>query len=192
MRCKVGAGCGSARLPFIVSTCVSVQGCSCYFADVSKIGQDSAGCSAFYPLCCFALVALLANMALFRVLRAFLAGFGAFVWVCVVLVFAWLVWLLCACGVRRIKGLWRVCLYFIHLCLPFVLFSSSLTCFCPFACPFLSSLLLSSGCPLCLLFLCGLLFSFPYRTKRKKERVSRSLFPVVGLVVIYWNWLSIF
>ena len=29
------------------------------------------------------LVALLANMALFRVLRGFLAGFGVVVWVCV-------------------------------------------------------------------------------------------------------------
>ena len=40
----------------------------------------------FCPLSRFALVGLLANMALFRVLRAFLARFGAFVWVCVVLV----------------------------------------------------------------------------------------------------------
>ena len=38
------------------------------------------------PLCCFMLVALLANMALFGVLRGFLAWFGGFVWVCVVLV----------------------------------------------------------------------------------------------------------
>ena len=40
---------------------------------------------AFCPLYCFALGALLANMALFRVLRAFLGGFMGFVWVCVVL-----------------------------------------------------------------------------------------------------------
>ena len=38
---------------------------------------------AFYR---FALGALLANMALFRVLRGFLAGFIVFAWVCVVLV----------------------------------------------------------------------------------------------------------
>ena len=37
----------------------------------------------FWSLCCFALVALLANMALFRILRRFLAWFGVFVWVCV-------------------------------------------------------------------------------------------------------------
>ena len=54
----------------------------CYFADVSKIGQDAAGCSAFCPLPRSSLVALLANMALFRVFRAFLARFGWFVWVC--------------------------------------------------------------------------------------------------------------
>ena len=41
---------------------------------------------SFCPLSRFALGALLANMALFRILRAFLARFGGFVWVCVVLV----------------------------------------------------------------------------------------------------------
>ena len=57
-----------------------------YFADVSKIGQDSSRCSAFYSLCRSALGALIADMALFRVFRAFLARFGVVVWVCVVLV----------------------------------------------------------------------------------------------------------
>ena len=41
---------------------------------------------SFYSLSRFALGAFPMNMALFRVLRAFLEGFGAFVWVCVVLV----------------------------------------------------------------------------------------------------------
>ena len=41
---------------------------------------------AFCPLSRFVLVGLLANMPLFRVLRAFLEGFGVVVWVCVVLV----------------------------------------------------------------------------------------------------------
>ena len=49
----------------------SWSGNSCYFADVSKIGQDTAGCSAFCPLSRFALGALYLNMPLFRVLRAF-------------------------------------------------------------------------------------------------------------------------
>ena len=39
---------------------------------------------AFCPLACFALGALLANMALFRILRAFLAGFPCWMWVCIV------------------------------------------------------------------------------------------------------------
>ena len=38
---------------------------------------------AFCPLSRFMLVALLVNVALFRVLRAFLAWFGVVVWVCV-------------------------------------------------------------------------------------------------------------
>ena len=63
-------------------------GSLCYFADVSNIGQNTAGCSAFCPLVCFVLGALLANVALFRVFRAFLAGFGVIVWVCVVWVAA--------------------------------------------------------------------------------------------------------
>ena len=67
-------------------------GSLCYFADVSKIGQDTAGCSAFYPLCRFVLGALSLNMALFRVLRAFLARF----WGCCVG--------LCCSGALR--GLW--------------------------------------------------------------------------------------
>ena len=47
---------------------------------------------SFCPLSRSSLVALLANMPLFRVFRGFLEGFGAFVWVCVVLV------LCVACG----------------------------------------------------------------------------------------------
>ena len=47
---------------------------------------------SFRPLSRFVFGALLANVALFRVLRAFLAGFGVLVWVCVVLV------LCVACG----------------------------------------------------------------------------------------------
>ena len=38
---------------------------------------------SFCPLSRFVLGALLANMALFRILRAFLARFGVVVWVCV-------------------------------------------------------------------------------------------------------------
>ena len=65
-----------------MSTGCRWSGNSCYFADVSKIGQDSAGCSAFCPSYRFA---LLANMALFGFLRAFSAGFVVLVWVCIAL-----------------------------------------------------------------------------------------------------------
>ena len=71
------------------------SGDSCYFADVSKIRQDTAECSAFCPLCCFVFGALLANMALFRVFRGFLAWFWG---VCVGL-----------CGLRASRGLWGFC-----------------------------------------------------------------------------------
>ena len=57
---------------------------------------------SFCLLSRFVLGASLANMALFRVLRAFLGGFMGFVWVCLFWRFLWLVWLLYACGVRRI------------------------------------------------------------------------------------------
>ena len=66
---------------FIVSTWAGLQALRGYFADVSKIGQNIAGCSAFCPLYRFVFGALLANMALFRILGAFLARFMGFVWV---------------------------------------------------------------------------------------------------------------
>ena len=93
---KCGEGERLERLPICLPFGVSIGGrCAgslCYFADVSKIGQDNAGFPAFCPLSRFVLVGLLANMPLFRVLRAFLAGFGRFVWVCVACV------LCVACG----------------------------------------------------------------------------------------------
>ena len=83
----------SACLPFGVPTCGRWSGNSCYFADVSKIGQDTAGCSAFCPLSRFVFGALPLKYAFIRVLRAFLEGFMGFV---LLACFAWLVWLLCA------------------------------------------------------------------------------------------------
>ena len=119
----------------------------------------------FCPLCRFALGALPLNMALFRVLRRFEGVLWCgciFVWV---EVFAWLVWVLCACGVRRIRDLLRVCLRFFSS-LP--LFLSLYSCF-------LSFVLLCSGC-LCLsscivfpflLWLC--VFFFPFGIYAKRE-----------------------
>ena len=148
-------------------------GSLCYFADVSKIGQYTAGCSAFCPLCCFVFGALYLNMALFRVLRAFLARFGVVVWVCVACVLCVACVALYACGVRRIYGLLRVCLPFCLLC---SCFSSSL----PFVFP-----CLSSGCPvlvilpilsICFVFVgiwvCCWVFFFPCGLYAKKGAIS--------------------
>ena len=101
--------------------------------------------------------------------------------------FAWIVWLLCACGVRRFRGLWRVSPLFYLFCLSFVLFLVLLLLCLPF---FLSSLLLllslflpsllvllSSACPLvCLVYSCvivGFVFSFSLSDYTQKERARR-------------------
>ena len=81
-----------ACLPFGVPTGCRWSGNSCYFADVSKIGQDSAGCSAFCPLSRFAFGALACRYAFVSRFKRFSAGFGVLVWVCIVRV------LCVACG----------------------------------------------------------------------------------------------
>ena len=53
---------------------------------LAKIGLMLLRFGVFPAFYCFALGALLANMPLFRVFRAFLEGFMGFVWVCLVLV----------------------------------------------------------------------------------------------------------
>ena len=86
-----GAGCaGSLACP--LGQVVGLSRNSCYFADVSKIGQDAAGFPAFCLLSRFALGALLAKYAFIRILRRFVARFRAFVWVCIACV------LCVACG----------------------------------------------------------------------------------------------
>lgn len=112
-----------------------------------------------------------------------------FVWV---EVFAWLVWLSCACGVRRLYDLRRVCPSFSSFLLLSSLFLLS-SCSCP------ASLLgfCSWSCPLYLygLFLAflplGLLFPFPFRMYTQKERAQRFVpcvlsCPVVGLLWVYY------
>ena len=138
-----------------MSTGCRWSGISCYFADVSKIGQDTAERSAFCPLSRLVFGALSLNMVLFRVFRGFLGSFGRFVWVCVVLVLCVACVALNACGVRRLKGLLRVCLRFSCFSSSltmFILFSSCMS-FCPalfwlsFACPLVLSLwLFGCGC----------------------------------------------
>lgn len=121
---------------------------------------------AFRPLSRFALGVLLANMALFRVFRGFLARF---VWVCVGL-----------CCLRALRGLWGFCaresLGGLKACGVFAHRFISLPLFLSFFVPLLL-VLLSSACPLSLwvvggFLLFGLLFLFPLRTTIQKERAQ--------------------
>ena len=102
----MGAECAGCACLLARPLVAGGRGISCYFADVSKIGQDSAGCSAFCPLSRFALGTFPLNMALFRVFGAFLARFVGFVWVCVVCVFC----VVCVSFVRFIALLLVRCL----------------------------------------------------------------------------------
>ena len=152
---------------------------------------------SFRPLSCFALGVLLADMALFRVLRAFLARFGVVVRACVVLVLCVACVALYACGVRRIKGLLRVCFSFYPFCpfayllLPFVL--SLCSCFCPFVLVFLC--LLSFACSLALSFLscfvCSFFFPYGLYAKRKGRNSLRPLFVCCVLVYMFSASLSV-
>ena len=89
-------------------------------------------------------------------------------------VFALIVWLLCACGVRRFRGLWRVCLYFVLSCLflvlYFVLYLVLLLLCLPFFLPLCSCFLCLSSCPLLVLSLfVGCCFFFPYGICAKRK-----------------------
>ena len=107
-------------------------------------------------------------MPLFRVLRAFLAGFRRFVWVYVGSVLCVACVALYACGVRRIKGLWRVCPCFY----PFAPMFAHLLC----SLPFLLSLYLPDRVALSLC-LCGslgvVIVSFSLSDYTQKERARR-------------------
>ena len=77
---------------FIVSTGPEV-GRACRLQDLPELALVLWSCvPSFCPLSCFVFGGLLANMPLFGVLRAILAGFVCLVWVCVALV------LCVACG----------------------------------------------------------------------------------------------
>ena len=67
----MGAGCGSACLPFGVSIGGRWSGNFRYFADVSKNVLMLRLFGVFPAFPCFALGAFPLNMALFRVLRGF-------------------------------------------------------------------------------------------------------------------------
>ena len=114
--------------------------------------------------------------------------------------FAWLVWLLCACGVRRFRSLWRVCLYFVLFCPILSSILSFCSCVCLSFCPLCSCFYLFSclpclsSCPLLVLLpalfvlvsLWGLCFLFPFRIMRKKKGravLVRPLLSCCGLVM---------
>ena len=161
-------------------TCPLVSGGQAFGVVLSSCGVFPPFC----PLCRFMLVLSLANMALFRVLRAFLGGFMGFVWVCVVLVFAWLVWLLCACGVRRFKGLRRICPSFY----PFASVFALLLSFCPFLCP------LWSCCPRLVLSLSlwVVVVSFSLADGfRHKKKGRNSLRPLILIVIFYISFIRL-
>ena len=114
---------------------------------------------------------------------AFSGGLKGVLWCGCVFVwvwgFSWLVWLLCACGVRRLYDLMRVCLFFL----------SSLLLL-------LSLFLLSSACPLgCLASALGLVLSlfvgcccffFPYGCMRKKKGRKVFLRPLLSCCVLLY------
>lgn len=144
-----------------------VQGTLAILLTLAKMDRIPAFC----PLSCFALVVLLANMALFRILRGFLEGFMGFVWVC-------LAWVLCvACGAFYV----RVKLGGFGACCDFLQNLS----FCPFvflSCPaFVACFLgwLPALLALLLFWLCGLVcllgwvvVSFSLTDYTQKERAQ--------------------
>ena len=114
----------------------------------------------FSPLSRFVFGALLANMALFRVLRAFLARF----WCCCVgLCGLWALRGLCGFCTRVELGGFGACGVFAFLFVLFVLLLS----FC--SCVSVSALLCLSSCIVFVALWVWLLFPFPFRTTRKKK-----------------------
>ena len=84
-------------LTFGVPTCAEV-GRASRLQDLPECRRLSSGgvFPAFCPLVCFTPEVLGLNMALFGILRAFLAWFGVFVWVCIA-------WVLCAACVAFVR-----------------------------------------------------------------------------------------
>ena len=171
----------SACLPFGVSTGAGFRG-----AEPARVLALVLvwRVPSFCPLSRFVFGALYLKYALIRILRGFLEGFPCWMWVCIACVLCVACVALYACGVRRIKGLRRVCLYF----------SSSLPSFsslCLLLSFTLSALFwLSFACPLALsLWLFGCVgFSFSLSGYTQKER-AQSVFLASSLVLL-WVALS--
>ena len=94
--------------------------------------------------------------------------------------FLWLVWLLYACGVRRIKGLWRICPIYAFICLSF----------CP-CCPLVVLFLSSCWSCLFVLFLWVFVFSFSLADYVQKERAQRVLLLASSLVLLWAVYKSL-
>lgn len=165
----MGAGCGSACLPFGVSAGVGVSGSLCYFADVSKIGQDTAGCSAFLSalsLCLWCAVLEYGSISHFKGVFSAVWGFGVG---------------LCCLGALR--GLWGFCarveLGGLKACgvfaFRFVLLSLCLLSFYTLCLSSGALPLLFSACPLALsLWVFGcVVVSFSLSVYTQKERARR-------------------
>ena len=139
-------------LPFGVPT-------GCRWCRVQGLVRSSGGAlPAFWSLCCFVPDVLRLNMALFRVLRGFLAWFEVVVWVCIARV-------LCVdCGAfcaREVFGGFMACGVFAFL-------FAFLTCFYLVSC----FLCLSSACPFSLWVVLIVSFSLTdYMQKRKGAKV---------------------
>ena len=121
-----------------------------------------------------------------------------FIWVWC---FALIVWLLCACGVRRLYDLWRVCLYFVLFCPLLSSFLSSIlssilsfcSCVCLSFCPLCSCFLCLSSCPLLVLSLSlWVVVSFSPSDYAQKRKDAPCWCVLARPVVCCFIWLLLY
>lgn len=187
--CKVNAGCGSVCLTFGVSI-------GCRWCRLSGLSTPFVPCSVpsslpfvAFLLCLWCVACKYAFICDFKgVFRGF---WGADVCLYGLRSLRALRGFLCACGVRRIRGLWRVCLYVVlSFAFRFLLLSSCHALLLGFL-PCLLSCSLSCflGFVGWLLVLVGLLFLFPLRTIRKKKGRSVLVRPLLSCCRVAVIWL---
>ena len=170
---------------------VQVVGCSCYFADVSKNGQNPLLSS----LCCFCSWCVACKYGSIWLFKGVFSGFcGADV---------------CLYGLRSLRGLWGFCvlemfggfgacgdfLHNISFC-PFLSFSS-LVLFCPLLCSFRPAFVacfLSCSWSACLGLCCWLSFPSDGIRYEKRGAFSASLPRSVVLLLsdCHINYISVF
>ena len=155
-----------------------------------RLWSSGGALPAFCPLVCIALCRVACKYGSISRFKGVLRGFWGvgviFVWVWG---FALIVGFLCACGVRRLYDLRRVCLYFVLFCPLLSSFLSSLMSFCSCVC--LSFYLFAPAFFVCPLVLClsslslWVVVSFSLTVYAQKERALRVWCvlscPVVGL-----------